>query len=292
MGGINMNLRDTHIIGIRTRERIVSPKACPALAALGIQLTGLSDAHRGFQFVRNVPQMTQVIACIGGWGHVLLDGEWKRCGAGQAYVTPHDSLHAYEADTRAPWRICWVIFSPPEAGQSGNLAAPKVAGGKPLLFDADPKPLAAAIEGLYREAIGPSEPGVIHAWAQLVSRLARRIAGPLEIDPRLWKVWEAVGADLASPWTMDALSDVAGTSPEHLRRLCQRQLGRSPMRHVAFLRMERAAALLATGSYTIEEVAFQVGYENPFAFSTAFKRFMKAPPSKYRRGAKGVESKV
>ncbi|MBI3830577.1 MAG: helix-turn-helix transcriptional regulator [Planctomycetes bacterium] len=284
MGEINMDLRDTHMIGARTRERIVSPKACPALAALGIQLTGLSDTHLGFKFVRVKPQMSQVLACLEGSGRVLLDGTWKHCGPGKAYVTPLGALHAYEAPSRGPWRICWVIFEPPTSGGSGDLAAPLVAGGKPLLLETDPKPLAAAIEGLYREHIGPGEPGVLHAWAQLVSRLARRIAGPLEIDPRLWKVWEAVGADLASPWTMDALSDVSGTSTEHLRRLCQRQLGRSPMRHVAFLRMERAAALLATGAYTIEEVAFQVGYENPFAFSTAFKRFMKAPPSQYRRG--------
>lgn len=286
MGGINIDLREMHIIGSRTRERMVGPQACSALPNHDIELCGLSEARPGFRFVRPQPKMSQVLACLEGYGHVLIEGTWKRCGAGQAYVTPHGALHAYEAVTREPWLLCWVIFAPPKPAGADPHAAPVVAGGRPLLLEADAKPLASAIEGLYRETIGPSEPGVMHAWAQLVNRLARRVAGPIEIDARLWKVWEAVGSDLASPWTMGAMASIAATSTEHLRRLSQRQLGRSPMRHVAYLRMERAASLLATGAYTIEEVAYQVGYENPFAFSTAFKRFMKAPPSKYRRGAR------
>ncbi|MCW8128977.1 MAG: AraC family transcriptional regulator [Planctomycetota bacterium] len=273
------------MIGAQTRERIVSPQACPALPTHGIQLCGLSAAQAGFRFARVRPGMSQVLVCLDGHGQVLMDGAWRRCGPGQAYVTPHGVPHAYEAVPGVVWQLCWVFFEPPRARSADPHASPVVAGGQPLLFEADPKPLASAIEGLYRETLGPGEPGVMHAWAQLVNRLARRVAGPIEIDARLWKVWEAVGADLASPWTMDGMAEIAGTSTEHLRRLCQRQLNRSPMRHVAFLRMERAAALLATGAYTIEEVAYQVGYENPFAFSTAFKRFMKAPPSKYRRAA-------
>lgn len=282
MGAINMKLRETHNIGIETRERIVSPKACPALAALHVDLTGLSEARPGFRFVRLAPRMSQVLACLEGRGEVLVDGQWKFCGPGQAYVTPQGALHAYQAVERRPWRLCWAIFS--AQGSSNETTRQLVPSGLPQLLDCDPQPLASAIEGLYRECSGPAEPGVLHAWAHLTASLARRLAVPLAVDARLWRVWEAVGADLSAPWAMEDLAEIAHTSTEHLRRLCQRQLGSSPMRHVAFMRMERAAALLTTGGYTIEEVALRVGYENAFAFSTAFKRFMKVPPSEYRSG--------
>ena len=55
------------------------------------------------------------------------------------------------------------------------------------------------------------------------------------------------------------------------------------MSHVTALRMRQAMALLASKSYTVETVAQQVGYENPFAFSAAFKRHQGISPSEYRQ---------
>jgi AraC-like DNA-binding protein len=55
------------------------------------------------------------------------------------------------------------------------------------------------------------------------------------------------------------------------------------MKQVAMLRMRHAAVLLAHDAYSVEAVAGRVGYDNPYAFSTAFKRYMGVPPSRYRQ---------
>jgi AraC-like DNA-binding protein len=47
----------------------------------------------------------------------------------------------------------------------------------------------------------------------------------------------------------------------------------SPLRRVTELRLRHAASLLASELYTVECAASRVGYGNPFAFNTAFKRF-------------------
>nr|MDQ2687456.1 helix-turn-helix transcriptional regulator [Armatimonadota bacterium] len=162
---------------------------------------------------------------------------------------------------------------------------PPVHAEEPSLVRLDPRPLADAIQGLYRESLGAAEPALLHSWAHLTHAYAQRALGPNlagSVDNRLRALWERVDAHLAHPWTVADLANVAGTSGEHLRRLCRSQMGRSPMRHVAHLRMRRAAALLSTQSYTVEAVAEQVGYENPFAFSTAFKRSLGLSPSDYR----------
>ena len=279
-----MDLREKHIIGEHTRERIVSPQNCPALETLGIRLTGLSEARPPFGFARLRPDMGQMLVCLDGAGRVLVDGRWTACAVGQAYLSPPRVPHAYHAVGRAPWRLAWVMFfMPPSHCEPGRLPITPAAGEKPKLVPADGAPLAAAIEGLYREASGPAQAAALNAWAQVVNVLARCLARPLESDARLWRVWEAVGADLAAPWDMPRLAALAHVSAEHLRRLCLKALGESPMRHVTTLRMERAAALLGAGAFTIEEVAYQVGYENAFAFSTAFKRRFKVSPSEYRK---------
>jgi AraC-like DNA-binding protein len=54
------------------------------------------------------------------------------------------------------------------------------------------------------------------------------------------------------------------------------------MHHVIFLRMQLAAKLLATTNDKIETIATEVGYENPFVFSTTFKKWVGWRPSEYR----------
>jgi transcriptional regulator GlxA family with amidase domain len=119
-----------------------------------------------------------------------------------------------------------------------------------------------------------------------IERYVDRFVAPWRREQRLVAVWEAVREDLGRPWTQRDLADVARTSGEHLRRLCRASLGRSPMRQLAFLRMQHAAHLLATSDLKIDAIARVVGYANPFAFSTTFKRMTGFRPSHYRASRK------
>ncbi|GCE46028.1 AraC-like DNA-binding protein [Thermosporothrix hazakensis] len=275
MSETQADLRETHIVGADTDEQMVGKQACPALGFYRIQLTGISKALPPFRFVRVRPSMSQILVCLSGCGSVLIDGQWTPCTRGMAYVTPPDCLHAYHAESA--WEICWITYNEDPPGQ------PMVAVKRPTLLEIDPYPLAASIEGLYREYIGAAEQAVMQQWTQLIHIHAQRIVGPVHMERRLQQLWERVNADIAAPWTNERLAAKIGISSEQLRRLCQHYLGRSPMKHVTLLRMRRAITLLASEYYTIEEISERVGYENPFAFSTAFKRLMGISPSQYRR---------
>ncbi len=45
---MHLDLRETHMIGKRTREQIVSSKQVPEMTGHGIELAGISEARRGF----------------------------------------------------------------------------------------------------------------------------------------------------------------------------------------------------------------------------------------------------
>lgn len=270
----NITPREMHIVGSSTREWIVSVALCPALAAHDITLAGMTEAGPDFCFVRADPSVSQLLACTGGVGWVWGDNGWERCEAGQIYITPSSAFHAYRADSAVPWKLCWVQ-------SRGNWL---YLDDRPHLLPGETGPLASAVCGLHREVMQPAEPGLVPSWAFLVSAYARRLVQPGGGDPRLRRLWESVNTDLAAPWTVEELARQVSLSPEHLRRLCRAELSVSPMRHVTALRMRRAAAYLASESYTIEAVARLVGYDSPYAFSTAFKRRMGVPPSEYRQG--------
>ncbi|MBO0780416.1 MAG: AraC family transcriptional regulator [Ktedonobacteraceae bacterium] len=281
MSDIQTDLCETHVIGEYTNEHIVSQQACQAFAFYRLQLAGISIARPPFCFVRKQPRMSQLIVCLDGWGYVLVDGAWERCTPGMAYATPAGHLHAYHASDEVVWKICWVMYDEAAHGQ------PVIAVDRPTLLPAEPQELAVAIDGLYREYIGLSEQLVMQQWVQLVHIHAQRIVGPVRMERRLQRLWEVVNADITFPWTNRQLAAVIGISSEQLRRLCQQYLGRSPMKHVTMLRMRRAMMLLASDYYTVEAVAQRTGYENSFAFSTAFKRHTGISPSQYRNRSQG-----
>jgi AraC-like DNA-binding protein len=273
---------DLHRIGDNTREWMVDHRDCPALAAHRILVIGRSHARAGFAFVRRRPDVAQVLLCERGRGRVWVEGAWATCGPGQAYLTPGGVPHAYHALAGAPWQVTWVMFA------AAPDAPPPLPTARPVLATVDPRPLADAVRGLYREnvrhhgAAAPA-PAALHHYAALIALMAARPAEPWRADRDLVRLWEEVDADLARPWTATTLAARAGLGPEQLRRRCHRALGRSPLAHLAVLRMRRAAALLTTSAAPVATVAAAVGYANPFAFSTAFRRVLGLPPSAYRR---------
>lgn len=270
-----LRLRETQVIGHGTEETIVPGAACPTAALHGITALGVSRAGRDFYWVRRQPNMSVVMVCFGGEGRVLVEGSWRRCSEGMAYITPLRALHAYRAVADVPWDVCWVVYEPP-----GRL--PTVALSTPTLTEVGTSALPEIVGGLYREYLGIAEANAMHLWVELaqleVSRLTRR----WHADNRLSRLWEAVNAALEQPWTLTTLAERAGMSGEHLRTLCHKTLGRSPGKQVTYLRMQRASYLLKVTRWTVEKTAQAVGYDNAFAFSTAFKRWSGCSPSEFR----------
>lgn len=274
---INTDLRDTHIIGSSTSEKIISAQGCHAFSFHRIHLAGLSAAKPPFRFVRTHPTMSQILVCLSGRGNVWLDGHWEACSSGMAYLTPPGVLHAYHAVDEEQWELCWLLYD--EQQQSSTLVTSKT----PLLIHVETQPVAALIEELYREYMGPADQALMQQWTQLLDSYVRRIIGQRKQDKRLLQLWATVSNDLAYTWTSEQLATHLGISSEHLRRLCVQQLGHSPMKQLTSLRMRRAMVLLTNDAYSIETVALNVGYQNPFAFSTAFKRHIGVSPSQYRQ---------
>ena len=71
-------------------------------------------------------------------------------------------------------------------------------------------------------------------------------------------------------------------SPNYLTTLFREETGTSLGSYIKRQRIERAKQLLAGGDRSVKEVAFALGFEDPFAFSRAFRRAEGVSPVKYR----------
>ena len=282
-------LRDETVLGPRTRLRgvravnaelrswIANFPVCQSLSLYQMIHVGIQEAVAPTRIVRTKQTTTYFLACFGGRGRVLIDGRWRICRDGFACLLPAHTLNAFEAVRGSRWEFCWVCYQQPaEQRPIADTTTPVMARFEAL-------PLRSAILGLMYECSGPGQPTLMQEWTDLIHAYVLRFAQPADHPDQLRLLWERVASHLADDWTLGRLAQEAGYSNEHLRRLCRRQLGRSPMHQVTYLRMRRAAELLAANEHTIEAIAFEVGYHNPFVFSNAFTKWIGWRPSEYRR---------
>lgn len=276
MDRIPKNLCETHLLGPTTREWLVVERQVPAFHFTRTRAAGYSAARPGYEFVRHHPEFSQILACTGGEGDVLIGDAWRRCPAGFAYVTAPRALCAYHVRPGGRWRVCWVLYEE-------CVKLPSIdPGDPPRLVQMEAIGLNLAIEGLCHEAGGEAEPATLDVWAALLHRQVLRLLQPGGGDPRLGQLWAAVRHDLAGAWNLERMARVAGVSEESLRRLCLRYFGRPPLSHLTHLRMRFAADLLSCTAEKITSIAGRAGYGDAFAFSNAFKREIGVPPSRYR----------
>ncbi|MFA7345224.1 MAG: AraC family transcriptional regulator [Terrimicrobiaceae bacterium] len=269
-------------LGPHTREWLVDSRSCPLLQMHGIRIAGISEASRGFQFVRTRPDMSVLMLSIKGHGRACVDGKYRNFLPGMAYLMPPRVLHGYEAAGGGVWRICWVCYDEAK-GQ-----APIISSDKPKLVRAAGGPLEEAVRGLHRETSHHAAAPIQKLYVELIHEHSLRIARVPRMDDRLWKLWALVESDLAHEWTLEVLARRAGLSIESLRVLSRQSTGRSPMKHLTFLRMQQAASALASSNATISTIAEGAGYSDAFAFSVAFKRHIGMSPSAYRERKKNA----
>lgn len=83
--------------------------------------------------------------------------------------------------------------------------------------------------------------------------------------------------------SMEEVAKVFSFSQSYLTRLFKSEAGITPIQYVNELRMKRAIELLNLHSFTIDQIAEAVGYDNQFYFTKRFKKYYGIPPSKYRQ---------
>lgn len=269
-------LVETHLVGPQTHEQIARAAECHALGPHGIAHVGIADAAAPYTMVRTDLPGAYFLACFTGEGRILLDGRWQRCVAGTACLAPPHVLHAFHAVPGKRWGFVWVRY----ASEAGH--GPLINSSAPVLAKFPVEPVRAAVEGLYHEQANGAQPAALHHWVELIHGYVTRFAQPWHVEDRLAKLWEGVAANPGAPWSLGELARSAHCSGEHLRRLCRRQLGRTPMQQVTYLRLRHAAKLLTESDDKLEVIATAVGYANPFVFSNTFKKWTGWRPSEYR----------
>ena len=234
---------------------------------------GLDTVYAPYSRVRLAPSGSFFLACLEGEGRIWLEGRWERVTAGSICLAPPRVLNAFHAVPRRRWTFAWVRYEEPPG------IRPLVGAGSPLRLRQGADEFARAISGLRAEWESAQDAALVHHWVSLIHGAALRLARPWRGSSRIAALWEKVERNLATDWKLSTLASECSLSAEHLRRVCRRELGRTPMEHVMYMRIQRAQDLLETTDDKLDVIAPQVGYRSASVFSRAFVRCVGLTPT-------------
>lgn len=102
-------------------------------------------------------------------------------------------------------------------------------------------------------------------------------------DTRIRSVLIAVRGDLARPWSLQVMAELAGMSRSAFAARFTQLLGVPPMSWLARQRMAEAQRLFADPRNSVARVAARLGYAGEVAFRRAYKRITGQTPGRERR---------
>lgn len=216
----------------------------------------------------------------GGTIFLLFPGEW----------------HSYQPDISTGWDEYWIGFGGKDIEERVNNGFFSVQ--KPL-FNVG---IRDDIVQLYKQAITTAieqRSGFQQVLAGIVSHLigiayARDKHSKFE-DLRVVNQINQAKIRILENFTDDidlkALSKEMSMSYSWFRRIYKQYTGLSPYHYIQELRIQKSKELLTDTMLTSQEVAYDVGFENPDYFCTAFKKHTGLSPIKYRELVQGGKSK-
>jgi AraC-like DNA-binding protein len=83
--------------------------------------------------------------------------------------------------------------------------------------------------------------------------------------------------------TLKKLGKIAGMHPTYFSNAFKKCFGTPPLQYMCRMRIMKAQELLISTERTVQDIAFEVGYQDPCFFSRIFKKYVGASPGLYRK---------
>ena len=239
---------------------------------------GYSKPTRVISFIaRRRPQYLLHIV-IGGVCHF----NGATVGAGEAFLIAKDQPHDFSVDVG--YEHYWFGFD----GDSVHdlLRAFGISHVSHCIFSIkNINTLLSVIESAFSIATDPADDS--HALSALTYVLPCLTKHRSESNSDyIESAVRFIGYNLHRPMTVEEVAQSVHISSKHLYRLFTEKLGISPKRYIMISKLNRASTLLCETDMTVGEVAREVGYDSPLAFSAAFRKEKGKSPSDARAGAR------
>ncbi|MCP8686542.1 GlxA family transcriptional regulator [Marinobacterium sedimentorum] len=102
-------------------------------------------------------------------------------------------------------------------------------------------------------------------------------------DQKIRQIQEYMEENFSTSFTVDEVAQHAGMSTRNFTRRFKQATGEAPLNYLHKLRVNCAKTLLETDFISVQQVCFDVGYEDAPFFRRIFKRYTGLTPSDYKQ---------
>lgn len=114
----------------------------------------------------------------------------------------------------------------------------------------------------------------------------RERKGEQQIDRRIQLVADYIILHPKEKYTPEIMANMAELSKQRFSSLFKENMGKTPMQYVKEIRLTTAARALLVSNDNINDIAYEVGYEDTNYFIREFKAAFGFTPNKYRKVAR------
>jgi AraC-like DNA-binding protein len=283
--------------GFRGEKAIITPYNIRHLQAANAITKQLYVTHIGYYpqaryHYRERPDgcnQNIFIYCENGKGSIWYKNRRYLLTKDTAFIIPAHDAHAYQADKYDPWSIYWLHF----CGENVPMFTSII--GRPVCVEESDKSRYGDRFMLFEEMYQNLEMGYSPENLEYVSFCLMHFLASVKYVNQYREIKKAKESDviqrsilfmkehLENNITLDDIAQYAGYSTSHFGAIFSQKTSFAPMVYYHQLKIQRACSYLQFSDLKIKEIAFRLGYYDPFHFSKTFRLEMEITPREYRK---------
>jgi AraC family transcriptional regulator of arabinose operon len=239
-------------------------------------------------YVNRVMQTYVVVYVLDGRGRFVdWNGVEHTVDAGCALQMPPGRKHSVEHDPDGRWLEAWITLD--GAFARALIAAGTIDETRPVLRPGVDRSIIEQFERIRTElhdALDRDLPATLAAAHGLIVALHaadRRRESPDPAATVVERACAALGRDLARRIDLRSIAAELELSYERFRKIFRQRQGVSPGDYRIRRRIDQARALITQHRLSNKEIAYALGYADPFTFSKQFKQVVGMSPAVFRK---------
>lgn len=278
-----------------TKKQLKAIKNNSLISGLYISDIGFYPHARAHYRKRRVGISEHIlIYCIDGVGSINTGKGVYKLQSNNYFVIPAHEAHTYWASERFPWSIYWIHFG----GERSFYL--KDFFGKVTPIEQSSKARIDDRINLFNELLTALESGFsiqhIH-YANLclnnllasfffveTYRAVKGYKSSHPVDQSILFMQKNIHENLK----IKDLSIHVNLSESHLSKIFRNQTGSSPLDYFINLKMQEAIRLLTNQTLKIKEVAYRLGYNDPYYFTRIFTKHIGSSPGSFVKISKRI----
>ncbi len=228
--------------------------------------------------------------CIDGEGWIKIHKNTILLKTGEAFFIPAGAAHSYGASPDKPWSIYWMHIS--GKGKNDLIDAAILKGIQtPLktIYSAERTSLFTKIFDVFSKGFSVSN--LVYANLILPHYLGTFISSESfnsisVVQDSSSNITNAaityMQNNISNPVLVEGIAKQLGMSTSFFYKKFKQETGYSPIAYFNLLKIQRACQLIHANHYSISEIGFKIGIDDPYYFSRLFKKQMGISPRQYR----------